>query len=107
MAQGFGDRIKGTDTIFFIHKHDIPLNRRRDITYGKFVCEYKPNKTEKERTRLTVGGDKINYPGDCGTPTADLTLVKIHINSVISMVGAGYMTVNIKFFLPEHADGTI
>ena len=88
LAQGVGTRINGTNTIFFVRKQDVPLDRRKDITYGKFVCEYKPNKAEKERTRFTVGGDKINYPGDCGTPTGDLTLVKIHLNSVISTKNA-------------------
>ncbi len=28
----------------------------KDMTYGSFSCDYKPNKEEKERTRLTVGG---------------------------------------------------
>ena len=54
------------------------------MTYGKFVCEYKPNKEEKERTHFIVGGVKINYPGNCSTPTGDLTLFKIMLNSVIS-----------------------
>ncbi len=98
LAQGVGDRIKGTDTIFFVNKTEIPLDRRKDVTYGKFICELKPNKAEQERTRLTVGGDKINYTGHCGTPTADLTLVKVHLNSVISTLGARYMTVDIKNF---------
>jgi hypothetical protein len=31
-----------------------------------------------------AGGDRINYPEDMGTPTADMTLVKILLNSVIS-----------------------
>ena len=52
LAQGVGTRINGTNTIFFIGKHEVPADRRRDITYGKFVCEYKPNKDEKERTRI-------------------------------------------------------
>ncbi len=47
------------------------------------MCEYKPNKEEKEHTRLAVGGDKVNYPDKVGTPTADLILVKTHLNSVI------------------------
>jgi len=31
-----------------------------------------------------AGGDRINYPEDVGTPTADMTLVKILLNSIIS-----------------------
>ena len=58
----------------------MPQNRFKDVTYAKFVCELKPNKAEIHRTRLTVGGDKVHYPGDVGTPTADLTLIKIHVN---------------------------
>jgi len=48
--------------------------------------------------RLTVGGNKVHYPGDVGTPTADLTLVKMHLNSVISTPGARYMTLDDKNF---------
>jgi hypothetical protein len=55
-----------------------------DVTYGSFSCDFKPNKEEKERTRLTAGGNQINYPDDCGTPTADMTLFKILVNSIIS-----------------------
>jgi hypothetical protein len=77
LAQGVGFRTEGTNTIFFVQKKDIPADQRRDVTYGKFVFEYKPNKTEQERTRFTVGGDKINYPGDCATLTGNLMLFKI------------------------------
>ncbi len=62
------------------------------------MCEYKPNKTEQERTRFNVGGDKINYPGDCATPTSNLTLFKIMLNSVISTQGDRFMTLDIKNF---------
>jgi hypothetical protein len=31
---------------------------------GSFVVDIKEHKEEKERTRLTVGGDQIEYPGD-------------------------------------------
>jgi hypothetical protein len=98
LAQGVGTRIMGTDTIFFITKQDIPVDRRQDVTYGKSVCEYKPNKAEKECTHFTVGGDKINYPGNCATPTRDLTSFKIMLNSVISTPGARFMSLDIKNF---------
>jgi hypothetical protein len=58
----------------------------------------KPNKTETHRTRLTAGGDRINYPEDVGTPTADMTLFKIHANNIISTPGARCIMVDIKDF---------
>ena len=50
LAQGVGGRVKGTNTIFFIQKDHIPIDRRKDVTYGSFVCELKPNKEEKHCT---------------------------------------------------------
>ena len=39
LTQGIGDRIKtSTNTIFFVHKHQVPADRFKDCTYGKFVC---------------------------------------------------------------------
>ena len=48
----------------------------KDVTYGQFVCNIRPEKDEQNRTRFVVGGDRINYPGDVGTPTADMLLAK-------------------------------
>ncbi len=45
LAQGVGGRIDGTNTIFFIHKHEIPQDRLKDVTYIKFVLLIQ---TEKE-----------------------------------------------------------
>jgi hypothetical protein len=50
------------------------------VTYGSFVVDIKDHKEEKERTRLTVGGDQIEYPADKSTRTAGLTTAKILIN---------------------------
>jgi hypothetical protein len=86
LAQGVGGRIKGTDTIRFIRKSDIPQDRRKDVTYGRFVCNIRPEKAEPNRTRFTVGGDRINYPGEVATPTAEMLTAKLLFNSVISKV---------------------
>ncbi len=43
LAQGVSGT-KGTDTIVFIKYNDIPLDRRRHITYGKMVVTYQPEK---------------------------------------------------------------
>jgi hypothetical protein len=76
LAQGVGDRIKGTNTIKFIHKRKVPKSRLKDVTYGQFVCTEWPEKAEPNRTRFTVEGDQINYPGKVATPTADLLVAK-------------------------------
>ena len=58
----------------------------------------RPEKEDPNRVRVTVGGNRINYPGDCGTPTADLLTVKLLLNSVISTPGARFMTIDISDF---------
>jgi hypothetical protein len=98
LAQGVGGRYKGTNTIHFIHKNQVPRDRMKDVTYGSFSCDCKPNKTENVRTRLTAGGDRINYPEDVGTPTADMLVFKCLINSVISTKGAKCLMLDIKDF---------
>ncbi len=45
-----------------------------------------------------MGGNLINYPGDCETPTADLLTVKLMFNSIISTPNAKFMTIDIKDF---------
>jgi hypothetical protein len=68
------------------------------VTYGSFVVDIKEHKEEQERTRLTVGGDQIEYTGDKSTCTAGLTTAKILINSVISTLGAKFLVIGIKNF---------
>jgi hypothetical protein len=68
------------------------------VTYGSFNCDLKPNKAETHQMRLTAGGDRINYPKDVGTPTADMTLVKILLNSIISTKGAKCVMLDVKDF---------
>jgi hypothetical protein len=67
------------------------------VTYGSFVVDIKDHKEEKERTRLTVGGNQIEYPGEKSTRTAGLTTAKILINSVISTLGAKFVVIDIIF----------
>jgi len=47
LANGVGNRIKNpTNTIQFIRKKDIPQDRRKDVTYGSFQCNVRPEKKE-------------------------------------------------------------
>jgi hypothetical protein len=98
LANGVGGRVKGTNTIKFIRKKDIPRDRMKDITYGQFVCTVPPEKKEPNRTQLVVGGDRINYPCEVATPTADMIAAKILFNSVISTADAHFMTMDISNF---------
>jgi hypothetical protein len=90
------NRLYNTNTIRFIRRSNIPKGRK--VTYGSFVVEIKDHKEEKERTRLTVGGDQIEYPGDKSTRTAGLTTPKIIINSVISTLRAKFLVIDINNF---------
>eukprot|EP00804_Cyclotella_cryptica_P008148 CCRYP_004621-RA/>CCRYP_004621-RA protein AED:0.29 eAED:0.29 QI:0/0/0/1/0/0/3/0/521 len=98
LAQGLPGIVKGTDTIAFIQRSHVPQDRWKDVTYGRIVANFRPEKEDPYRIRLTVGGNRINYPGDCGTPTADMITVKILLNSVISTLNAKFMTIDIKDF---------
>ncbi len=58
------------ETIFFNRKEDIPSDRKGDETYVRIVSVFRDGKKDKYRTRVTMGGNLVNFPGDCGTPTA-------------------------------------
>ena len=60
-------------------------------------------------TRVTIGGNTINYIGDCGTKTASLETVKlvVNINSTLSTPDAEYMTMDLSnFYLGTPLDRT-
>ena len=99
LTQGHPDgRVTGTNTIFFIRRDQVPKDRLKDVTYTSFSCNMKPNKKETHCTRITAGRDRINYPEDMGTPTADMTLVKTLFNSVISTKGERCVMLDVKDF---------
>ena len=103
-TKSFGTEIRRlattTETIFFIKKGDIPEDRKKDETYARIVCVFCDGKKDKYRTRITMGRNLVNYPGDCGTPTANLLTVKLLLNSIISTPNAKCMTLDLKdFFL--------
>eukprot|EP00978_Attheya_sp_CCMP212_P043772 scaffold291365_cov94-Attheya_sp.AAC.1 len=74
----------------------MPANKTP--TYCRVVCEEKPLKEEKKRARITAGGNKIDYPGDVATPTAELITVKCLFISVISTPGAKAMAADAANF---------
>ena len=74
--------------------------------YGRIVIDYRPQKADPNRVRITAGGNLItDYPGEVTTCTADLTTAKIMWNSVISTEGQRFMGIDIKsFFITAELD---
>jgi hypothetical protein len=52
LAQGFGTSIVGTDTIDFIQRKEVPSEKK--VTYGNFICDYRPLTTEPYRVRCWI-----------------------------------------------------
>jgi hypothetical protein len=96
LAQGVRGRVQGTNTITVIHHHEMPSDRQ--ATYPRFICSERPQKQEKNRTRMTVGGNLINYPGDKSTKAAELETTTILLNSVLSTQDARFCTADITNF---------
>ena len=76
---------KGSNAIFIMN-HDkiknIPANIK--VTYGHLMVDYREHKTDPNRVRLTAGGNLIKYKGKTTTKIADLTMLKVLCNSVLS-----------------------
>jgi hypothetical protein len=96
LAQGIPGISKDTNTIDFITQDDVPIDQCKDVTYGRVCVNYSPEKANPNCTCLTIGGNRITYPRDWGTPTVDMVTVKIHLNSVVSTKGARYCTIDLK-----------
>jgi hypothetical protein len=96
LAQGVGGRIERSNTIFFIPRKEIP--KGEVVTYGRFVVDIRPTKSEGHRVRITVGGKLIQYPGDVSTRSAYLTASKCLWNSTICTEGAKNMCVDVNLF---------
>ena len=72
LAQGVGTRMPtGTNNVFFIEKSAIPQGRK--VTYARMVASIRPTKSEVNRVRVTVGGDRLDFPGATTTHCARLT----------------------------------
>ena len=69
------------------------------------VCKVRPEKSDPNRTRIIIGGNRITFPGDVGTPTASLELAKLVFNSALFRPGAKFATFDIcNFYLQTPLD---
>jgi hypothetical protein len=93
-----GKLVAGTNTFHLIAYADIPHQKQKQIIYTKVVCEVCKGKDDENCTRITVRGNLICYPGNTGTNTGLLELIKFMLNSVISRKGARFACTDIKNF---------
>jgi hypothetical protein len=105
LCQGIGtgntptaQRVSGTNTFFLIDYQDIPAHKKKEICHTMVVCEVCPEKDNPDCTGITIGGNHICYPGNVGTNTALLELVKLLLNSILSRKGARFSSINLKNF---------
>ena len=105
LAQGF-ETTKGTETVFFMSHDEIKrIPKDRTVTYTRIVVDYRPQKEDPNRVRITVGGNLIDYPGELTTRTADLTTAKILWNSTLSTPGAKFSAADVgNFYLATPLD---
>ena len=74
------------------------IPKDRVVTCARTVVEYRAQKKDPNRVRITAGGNLISYPFELTTCTADLTTSKLLWNSTISTRGARYMCEDAKNF---------
>ena len=70
LANGIDNRVWAINTIEFIKKEEVPAGCT--VTYANFVCDYRTPKTKLYRFRLTVVGNRLEYPDDASLPAAFL-----------------------------------
>ncbi len=101
MAQGDNKTgQKGTNAMFLMMREDIAHAHAagKFFTYANPVVNYRPQKEDPYRIRITAGGNLVTYEGNALVRTADLDMAKMHWNSVISTKDARYMCLDIKNF---------
>jgi hypothetical protein len=101
MAQGCNKTgQKGTSAMFVMTHDEIrhALAAKKFFTYANPVVDYRPQKDDPHRIRITAGGNLVNYDGDASVRTDDLDTAKLNWNSVTSTENAKYMCLDIKNF---------
>ena len=97
LLQGNGTTmLTGTNTMKFVDPNALPKGIK--CTYLSLVCAYRTEKEQLYRVRGVVGGDRLEYDGDCSTKTAALDTVKLHLNHVISTPNGRHATTDVKDF---------
>ncbi len=78
-------RFISTDTFCVIWIKGIPCDRCKEISHVCVVCKAQPQKEESNCMCINIYGSCIVSPRDVSMPRASLDLVKLMINSMLSL----------------------
>ena len=96
------DNTTGTPGMDAIHVMDFDQMRNipidRVVTYARIDVDFRPQKKDPNRVRITAGGHLIACPDELTTRTADLTCSKILWNSVLGTGDAKHAVPDIANF---------
>ena len=89
----------GTGTMFVMTPEDVKnMPAGGFMMYANIVVDFRPKKEDPNRIQITAGGNLIDHPGELTTRTTDITMSKLHWNSVLSNQRAQYMCIDLKNF---------
>ena len=78
LSNGYKDMTPGMKAMEFMNKEEveqIPKDKR--ITYARIIADYREQKADPYRIRITVGGNLIDCPGPTTSTTSELTTAKL------------------------------
>lgn len=97
ISQGYKNVTKGTNTVEFMSKEEVAkIPKHKIITYARITVDYRKEKKDPYRIRITVGGNLIKYPRLTTSTTADITTLKLLWNSVISTPESKFIALDVK-----------
>ena len=70
--------------MFVIQRRNVPAHKT--AAHVRMVADFRPQKLDPHRIRISIGGSKITVEYDVDTPTADLSTAKILIHQFANTV---------------------
>ena len=78
ISQGYKEVTDGTNTVLFMNKEDIKkIPRHKTVTYARITADYREEKKDPYRIRITAGGNLIKNVGPTTSTTADMITSKL------------------------------
>ena len=83
------------ENMLFIPKYQVPAGKK--ATYTNALCDNRPLKYDPLCVHITVGGNRLIYPGYPIAPDVSLLDSKLILNRTISTPGDRFFCANIKY----------